>query len=164
MAEELAAAGVTAHLGEAAETAFARGPRKRAKTDRAGTRLLRDLLAGGRLPECWIPPGHILGCRALLELCHDLRTGHTAQAQPRDLVPPGCPAAVRAGPERRAGRAARGRRRAPVAGATRITRVLSDLALLTLKIDRPGVVALGYRRQLVGCLLGPTFAGARSVT
>ena len=25
------------------------------------------LLAGGRLPECWIPPGRILECRALLE-------------------------------------------------------------------------------------------------
>ncbi len=81
VAEELAAAGVTAHLGEPAETAFARGPKKRAKTDRADTRLLRDLLAGGRLPECWIPPGHILECRALLELYHDLRTEHTAWVQ-----------------------------------------------------------------------------------
>jgi hypothetical protein len=113
VAEELAAAGVTSHLGEPAETAFARGPKKHAKTDRADTRLLRDLPAGGRLPECWIPPGHILECRALY---HDLRTEHTAQAQLRDLVPPGCPAADRAEPARRPGRAARGRRRAPVAG------------------------------------------------
>jgi hypothetical protein len=39
------------------------------------------LLAEGRLPECWIPPGHILECRALLETYHDLRREHTAQAQ-----------------------------------------------------------------------------------
>ena len=36
------------------------------------------LLAEGRLPECWIPPGHILECRALLETYHDLRAEHTA--------------------------------------------------------------------------------------
>jgi transposase len=39
------------------------------------------LLAEGRLPECWIPPGHILECRALLETYHDLRREHTAWAQ-----------------------------------------------------------------------------------
>jgi transposase len=39
------------------------------------------LLAEGRLPECWIPPGHILECRALLELYNDLRREHTAWVQ-----------------------------------------------------------------------------------
>ena len=39
------------------------------------------LLAEGRLPECWIPPGHILECRALLETYHDLRAEHTAWVQ-----------------------------------------------------------------------------------
>ena len=39
------------------------------------------LLADGRLPECWVPPSHILECRALLETYHDLRAGHTAWAQ-----------------------------------------------------------------------------------
>ena len=39
------------------------------------------LLAEGRLPECWIPPSHILECRALLETYHDLRAGHTAWVQ-----------------------------------------------------------------------------------
>ncbi len=81
VAEELAAAGIGAHLGEPAETAAARGPKKRAKTDKTDSRHLRQLLAGGRLPECWIPPSHILECRALLELYHDLRTGHTAWVQ-----------------------------------------------------------------------------------
>jgi hypothetical protein len=40
-------------------------------------RHLRQLLAEGRLPECWVPPGHILQCRALLELYRDLRAEHT---------------------------------------------------------------------------------------
>jgi hypothetical protein len=57
------------------------GPKKRAKTDKADARHLRELLADGRLPECWIPPSHVLECRALLELYHDLRAGHTAWVQ-----------------------------------------------------------------------------------
>ena len=56
MAGELAAAGITAHLAETADTAAARGKKRRAKTDRADARPMRDLLAGGRLPECWITP------------------------------------------------------------------------------------------------------------
>ena len=51
VAEELTRAGVEAHLAEPADTAAARGRKKRAKTDRADARLLRDLLAEGRLPE-----------------------------------------------------------------------------------------------------------------
>ena len=78
VAEELAAAGITAHLAGPADTALARGRQRHAKT---GCRHLRMLLAGGRLPECWIPPGHILECRALLELYHDLRAEHTAWVQ-----------------------------------------------------------------------------------
>jgi hypothetical protein len=81
VAEELAAAGVTAHLAEPADTAFARGRKRHAKTDKTDCRHLRMLLAEGRLPECWIPPGHILECRALLETYHDLRAEHTAWVQ-----------------------------------------------------------------------------------
>jgi transposase len=79
--EELAAAGVTAHLGEPADTAFARGRKRHAKTDKTDARHLRMLLAEGRLPECWIPPGQILEYRALLETYHDLRAAHTAWVQ-----------------------------------------------------------------------------------
>src|SRR5258707_7985585 len=79
--EELAAAGVAAHLAEPADTAFARGRKRHAKTDKTDCRHLRMLLAEGRLPECWIPPGHILECRALLETYHDLRAEHTAWVQ-----------------------------------------------------------------------------------
>jgi len=81
VSEELAAAGVAAHLAEPADTAFARGRKRHAKTDKTDCRHLRMLLAEGRLPECWIPPGHILEARALLELYHDLRAEHTAWVQ-----------------------------------------------------------------------------------
>ena len=120
VAEELAAAGVAAHLAEPADTAFARGRKRHAKTDKTDCRHLRMLLAEGRLPECWIPPARILECRALLETYHDLRAEHTAWAQRIHavLVPSGRPgpgrghAAQRAGP----GRAAGGRGRSSVPG------------------------------------------------
>src|SRR5205807_3130461 len=81
VAEELAGAGVVAHVAEPADTAFARGRKRHAKTGKTDSRHLRELLAEGRLPECWIPPPVILECRALLELYHDLRTEHTAWVQ-----------------------------------------------------------------------------------
>jgi transposase len=81
VAEELAAAGAVAHVGEPADTAALRGRKRHAKTDRTDSRHLRQLLADGRLPECWIPPSHVLECRALLELYRDLRVEHTAWTQ-----------------------------------------------------------------------------------
>jgi hypothetical protein len=54
VAEELAAGGVAAHLGEPADTAALRGRKRHAKTDKTDARHLRALLAEGRLPECWI--------------------------------------------------------------------------------------------------------------
>ena len=42
-----------------------RGPKKRAKTDRADARLLRTLLLEGRFPESWIPPTHVVETRTL---------------------------------------------------------------------------------------------------
>jgi hypothetical protein len=72
---------VKAHLAEPADTAAARGRKKRAKTDRADSKLIRELLDGGRIPECWIPPSLVLECRALLGLYHDLRREHTAWIQ-----------------------------------------------------------------------------------
>jgi len=75
VAEELTAAGITPHLAEPADTAFARGRKRHAKTDKTDS---RHLLAEGRLPECWIPPGRILECRALLELYNDLRRERTS--------------------------------------------------------------------------------------
>src|SRR3954469_7431845 len=53
--EELEAVGAHVHLAEPAETAARRGTKKRAKSDRADARHLRELLMVGRLPESWIP-------------------------------------------------------------------------------------------------------------
>ena len=62
--EELHAVGARVHLAEPAETSALRGSKKRAKSDRADARHLRQLLMAGRLPESWIPPDHILDLRA----------------------------------------------------------------------------------------------------
>src|SRR5215207_10013018 len=40
-----------------------RGPKRRARTDRADARHLRELMLDGRVPESWIPPEHILELR-----------------------------------------------------------------------------------------------------
>ena len=55
MAEEIAAAGLTAHLADPAETAHLRGPKRRAKTDRADARPQRVLLEQGRVAESLDP-------------------------------------------------------------------------------------------------------------
>ena len=81
VAEELARARMHGHLAEPADTAALRGPKRHAKTDRADSVHLRQLLFDGRLPECWIPPTHILEARALLETYYDLRVEHTAWVQ-----------------------------------------------------------------------------------
>jgi transposase len=72
VAEEFRHAGAQVHLAEPAETATLRGTRKRAKTDRADARHLRELLMVGRLPESWIPPEHLLELRARVRLRHTL--------------------------------------------------------------------------------------------
>lgn len=66
--EEMQRGGIHPHLAEPAETAHRRGPKRRAKTDKADARLLRDLLLQDRLPESWIPPQHILEIRSLVRL------------------------------------------------------------------------------------------------
>jgi len=70
--EELRRVGAVVHLAEPAETAGLRGPKKRAKGDRADARHLRELLMVKRLPESWIPPDHILDLRARVRLRHTL--------------------------------------------------------------------------------------------
>src|SRR4051794_8435772 len=70
--EELRAIGAVAHLAEPAETAGLRGPKKRAKGDRADARHLRELLMVKRLPESWVAPDHLLDLRARVRLRHTL--------------------------------------------------------------------------------------------
>ena len=91
--EELAAAGVVAHLGDPAEIAGLRGPKKRAKTDRADARLLRTLLLEGRFPESWIPPVHVVEVRTLGRLYCALMEQRRAWQQRihAQLFHQGCP-------------------------------------------------------------------------
>src|SRR3712207_8503741 len=66
--EELRGAGIEAHLAEPADTAAARGPKRRAQTHRTHAPHLRGLLAGGRLPGSRNPPGQGGGKRGPLGL------------------------------------------------------------------------------------------------
>jgi len=66
--EALLEAGALPHLAEPAETSARRSKKRRAKTDRADARHLRELLAEGRLPEAWIPPAHVVEWRTRTRL------------------------------------------------------------------------------------------------
>jgi transposase len=70
--EEVTAAGFEAHLAEPADTQAARGRKKHAKTDRSDSRLLRELLQSGDLPESWIPPEAVLEWRERVRLYKSL--------------------------------------------------------------------------------------------
>ena len=70
--EEIRAVGGRAHLAEPAETGALRGNKKRAKSDRADAKHLRELLMVARLPESWIRPDHLLDLRARVRLRHTL--------------------------------------------------------------------------------------------
>ena len=75
--EEIVAAGFEAHLAEPADTQAARGPKRHAKTDRSDSRLLRELLQEGKLPESWIPPQPVLEWRGggrLYKMLSDVST------------------------------------------------------------------------------------------
>src|SRR5215207_5932222 len=93
VAEELRAIGAEVHLAEPGETAARRGNKKRAKTDRADARHLRELLMIGRLPESWIPPDHLLDLRARVRLRHTLsdQRGEWQQRIQAVLYHHGCP-------------------------------------------------------------------------
>jgi transposase len=79
--EALSNAGAVAHLAEPAETSALRGPKRRAKTDRADARWLRTLLCEGRLPEAWIPPEHLRRWRTRTRLRKTLVDDRTAWLQ-----------------------------------------------------------------------------------
>ena len=70
--EELQRVGADAHLAEPAETSGLKGKKRRAKTDWADARHLRELLLIGRLPESWIAPAHLLDLRARVRCRHTL--------------------------------------------------------------------------------------------
>lgn len=72
VSEELRRAGCRVYLAEPAETAYLKGPKRRAKRDLGDAKHLRELVQQGRVPESWIPPQEILEARALIRLYLDL--------------------------------------------------------------------------------------------
>jgi transposase len=93
VSDELAAAQLGVHLGDPAEIAAARGPKKRAKTDHADAKLLRTLLVEGRFPESWVAPAHVLEVRTLGRLYCTLMDERRAWQQRihAQLFHQGCP-------------------------------------------------------------------------
>src|SRR5262245_52308241 len=81
VAEELEVAGARAVLAEPGETRALRGPKRRAKTDRADARWLRELLERGELPLSWIPPEHLLELRCQVRLRQTLADERRAWLQ-----------------------------------------------------------------------------------
>lgn len=72
VSEELRRAGCKVYLAEPGETAYLKGPKRRAKRDLGDAKHLRELVQQGRVPESWIPPAEILEARALIRLYLDL--------------------------------------------------------------------------------------------
>jgi transposase len=151
VSEELAAAGVGVHLGDPAEIAALRGPKKRAKTDRADAKLLRTLLLEGRFPESWVPPAHVLEIRTLGRLYCALMEERRAWQQRihAQLFHQGCPPV-------RALLSVVGREALAVAELSAVGRQYVDAALcrideLTPQIDALRTQLVDFARRQPGC-------------
>ena len=92
VAEELAGAGVAAHVAEPADTAFARGRKRHAKTDKTDSRHLRELLAQGLAARVLDPAvAHPGVPGAAGDLSRPARRAHRlGAAHPRGVLSPGC--------------------------------------------------------------------------
>jgi transposase len=151
VSEELAAADVGVHLGDPAEIATLRGPKKRAKTDRADARLLRTLLLEGRFPESWIPPAHVLEIRALGRLYCTLMDERRAWQQRihAQLFHQGCPpvtALLSA-----AGRDALAGAELSAAGRQYVDTALRRIDELTAETDLVRRQLINFARRQRGC-------------
>jgi transposase len=149
--EELAAAGVVAHVGDPAEIAGLRGPKKRAKTDRADARLLRTLLLEGRFPESWIPPAHVLEVRSLGRLYCALSEERRAWRQRihAQLFHQGCPPIPALLTE--AGRDALAHAELSTAGRQYVDAALRRIDELTIDIDPVRMQLVNFARRQIGC-------------
>src|SRR3954452_8639105 len=160
--EELRRVGADVHLAEPAETAARRGNKKRAKNDRADARHLRELVMGGRLPESWIPPDHILDLRARVRLRHSLvdQRGEWQQRIQAVLYHHGCP-------QRRSLMTGEGRQwlaavRLPVTAREQVTVALAVIDALDGQLAPLDSELRAYARRQPGCraLMGQFGIGA----
>src|SRR6478735_6441088 len=149
--EELAAAGGMAHLADPAETAVLRGPKKRAKTDRADARLLRTLLLQGRLPESWIPPAHVLETRTLGRLYCALMDERRAWQQRihAQVFHQGCPPVKALLTQ--AGRAALADTELSASGRHYVDTALHRIDELSIEIEPVRMQLINFARRQVGC-------------
>jgi transposase len=149
--EELRRVGAGVHLAEPAQTSDLRGSKKRAKSDRADARHLRELLMVSRVPESWIAPDHILDLRARVRLRHTLsdQRGEWQQRIQAVLYHHGCPQRralmTREGREWLAGQALCAVAREQITVAVAMIDALDvQLAPLDLQLR-------AYARRQVGC-------------
>jgi transposase len=151
VSEELAAAGVGVHLGDPAEIAALRGPKKRAKTDRADAKLLRTLLLEGRFPESWIPPVHVLEIRTLGRLyctLMDERRGWQQRIHAQ-LFHQGCPPIKALLTD--AGREALTRAELSAVGRQYIEAALRRIDELSAEIEPLRTELVDFARRQAGC-------------
>jgi transposase len=151
VSEELMAAGLGVHLGDPAEIAVLRGPKKRAKTDRADARLLRTLLLEGRFPESWIPPAHVVEIRTLGRLYCALMEERRGWQQRihAQLFHQGCPpvtALLSA-----AGRQALAVAQLSAAGRQSVDTALRRIDELTAEIDPLRTQLMSFAKRQAGC-------------
>ena len=151
IAEELARAGVQVHLAEPADTATLRGRKKRAKTDQADARLLRELLDQDRLPESWVPPAQVLEIRTLGRLYCALMDERRAWQQRihAQLYHQGVPP-VR-GLLTEAGRASLAAADLSAAGRQMVDTALAGVDSLTELVTPLRKQLIGFARQQLGC-------------
>lgn len=129
--------GAVPHLAEPIETSALKGCKRRAKTDRADAKWLRQLLPEGRLPGSWMPPEHVRQWRSRARLRNALvneRTGWVQRIRPtlyRHRIS-GAPDDLRS----LAGREFRARVALPVDADERINVALELIDMLEVQIDQ----------------------------
>src|SRR3954454_21005958 len=149
--EEVGAIGARVHLAEPAETAARRGTKKRAKSDRADARPLRELLMVGRLPESWIAPAHVLDLRARVRLRHTL-VDQRAEWQQRIqavLYHHGCP--HRGDLINRDGLSWLASQTLPACASEQVTVALAMIAALALQLVSLDTELRAFARRQPGC-------------
>ena len=151
--EELQRVGASVHLAEPAETAARRGRKKRAKTDRADARLLRELVMVGRLPESWIAPDHILDLRARVRLRHTLidERGEWQQRIHAVLYHHGCPHHHGIGLLTGTGREWLGSLELPATAREQVTVALQMIGAVDAQLAPMDKELRAYARRQPGC-------------
>jgi hypothetical protein len=131
VAEEVAAAGGQVVVAEPAETRALRGPKRRAKTDRADARWLRELLVRGELPQSWIPPEHLIELRPYRGLAEHLRRHELEETERPETALPRLPPSTIMSPAFTPSTKLRLDPRAPITAANPASRSPPDLTAAT---------------------------------